>query len=177
MRKLKLEELNRVSVAEFKKQDKVPLIIVLENIRSLNNIGTIFRTCDAFNVDSVYLIGITAQPPHREIQKTALGATESVEWEYFETSGQAIKILKSKGYKIFSVEQAEGSMPIHEVSDITCEKMALFLGNEITGVDQTTIDASDFCLEIPQFGTKHSLNVSVCAGIVIWECFNKFKKV
>jgi len=177
MRKLKLEELNRVSVAEFKKQDKVPLIIVLENIRSLNNIGTIFRTCDAFNVDSVYLIGITAQPPHREIQKTALGATESVEWKYFETSRQAIKILKSKGYKIFSIEQAEGSMPIQEVSNITCEKMALFLGNEITGVDQTTIDASDFCLEIPQFGTKHSLNVSVCAGIVIWECFNKFKKV
>lgn len=177
MRKLKLEELNRVSVAEFKKQDKVPLIIVLENIRSLNNIGTIFRTCDAFNVNSVYLIGITAQPPHREIQKTALGATESVEWKYFETSRQAIKILKSKGYKIFSIEQAEGSMPIQEVYDINCEKMALFLGNEITGVDQTTIDASDFCLEIPQFGTKHSLNVSVCAGIVIWECFNKFKKV
>ena len=177
MRKLKLEELDRVSVAEFKKQDKVPLIIVLENIRSLNNIGTIFRTCDAFNVNSVYLIGITAQPPHREIQKTALGATESVEWEYFETSGQAIKILKSKGYKIFSIEQAEGSIPINEVSNITCDKMALFFGNEINGVDQVTIDISDACIEIPQFGTKHSLNVSVCAGIVIWECFNKLKKV
>ncbi len=177
MRKLKLEELDRVSVAEFKKQDKVPLIIVLENIRSLNNIGTIFRTCDAFNVNSVYLIGITAQPPHREIQKTALGATESVEWKYFETSDQAIKILKSKGYKIFSIEQAEGSIPINEVSNITCDKMALFFGNEINGVDQVTIDISDACIEIPQFGTKHSLNVSVCAGIVIWECFNKLKKV
>ncbi len=177
MRKLKLEELDRVSVAEFKKQDKVPLIIVLENIRSLNNIGTIFRTCDAFNVNSVYLIGITAQPPHREIQKTALGATESVEWKYFETSDQAIKILKSKGYKIFSIEQTEGSIPINEVSNITCDKMALFFGNEITGVDQVTIDISDACIEIPQFGTKHSLNVSVCAGIVIWECFNKLKKV
>tara|TARA_B100000963_G_C22546774_1_gene634793 strand:+ start:758 stop:1291 length:534 start_codon:yes stop_codon:yes gene_type:complete len=177
MRKLKLEELNRVSIAEFKKQDKVPLIIVLENIRSLNNIGTIFRTCDAFSVNSVHLIGITAKPPHREIQKTALGATESVEWKYFETSNQAIKSLKSRGYKIFSIEQVEGSIPINEVSEIPCDKMALFLGNEITGVDQATIDASDFCLEIPQYGTKHSLNVSVCAGIVIWECFNKLKKV
>ena len=177
MRKLKLEELNRVSVEEFKKQDKVPLIIVLENIRSLNNVGTIFRTCDAFNVNSVYLIGITAQPPHREIQKTALGATESVEWKYYETSKKAIEILKSKGYKIFSIEQAEGSIPIHEVDNLNCDKMALFLGNEITGVDQKTIDASDACIEIPQFGTKHSLNVSVCAGIVIWESFNKLKKV
>tara|TARA_Y100000766_G_scaffold245371_1_gene225201 strand:+ start:746 stop:1279 length:534 start_codon:yes stop_codon:yes gene_type:complete len=176
MRKLKLDELNRVPVAEFKNQDKVPLIIVLENIRSLNNVGTIFRTCDAFNVNSVFLIGITAQPPHREIQKTALGATESVEWKYYQTSNQAIKELKSKGYKIFSVEQAEGSTPIHEVENIDCDKMALFFGNEISGVDQTTIDASYACLEIPQFGTKHSLNVSVCAGIVIWECFNKFKK-
>ena len=177
MRKLKLEELNRVSVEEFKKQDKVPLIIVLENIRSLNNVGTIFRTCDAFNVEAVYLVGITAKPPHREIQKTALGATESVDWEYFETSQQAIATLKSNGFSIFSIEQVEGSTPIDEVSKIACNKMALFLGNEITGVDQLTIDSSDSCLEIPQYGTKHSLNVSVCAGIVIWECYNKLKKV
>ncbi|MFL2582731.1 MAG: RNA methyltransferase [Flavobacteriales bacterium] len=177
MRKLKLEELNRVSVPEFKKQDKIPLIVVMENIRSLNNVGTIFRTCDAFNVEAVYLVGITAKPPHREIQKTALGATESVDWEYFETSQQAIATLKSNGFSIFSIEQVEGSTPIDEVSKIACNKMALFLGNEITGVDQLTIDSSDSCLEIPQYGTKHSLNVSVCAGIVIWECYNKLKKV
>tara|TARA_B100001778_G_scaffold219732_1_gene182112 strand:- start:428 stop:961 length:534 start_codon:yes stop_codon:yes gene_type:complete len=177
MRKLKLEELNRVSVPEFKKQDKIPLIVVMENIRSLNNVGTIFRTCDAFNVEAVYLVGITAKPPHREIQKTALGATESVDWEYFETSQQAIATLKSNGFSIFSIEQVEGSTPIDELSKISCNKMALFLGNEITGVDQLTIDSSDSCLEIPQYGTKHSLNVSVCAGIVIWECFNKLKKV
>ena len=177
MRKLKLEELNRVSVPEFKKQDKIPLIVVMENIRSLNNVGTIFRTCDAFNVEAVYLVGITAKPPHREIQKTALGATESVDWEYFETSQQAIATLKSNGFSIFSIEQVEGSMPIDEVSKIACNKMALFFGNEITGVDQLTIDSSDSCLEIPQYGSKHSLNVSVCAGIVIWECFNKLKRV
>ena len=177
MRKLKLEELNRVSVPEFKKQDKIPLIVVMENIRSLNNVGTIFRTCDAFNVEAVYLVGITAKPPHREIQKTALGATESVDWEYFETSQQAIATLKSNGFSIFSIEQVEGSTPIDEVSKIACNKMALFLGNEITGVDQLTIDSSDSCLEIPQYGTKHSLNVSVCAGIVIWECYKKLKKV
>ena len=177
MRKLKLEELNRVSVPEFKKQDKIPLIVVKENIRSLNNVGTIFRTCDAFNVEAVYLVGITAKPPHREIQKTALGATESVDWEYFETSQQAIATLKSNGFSIFSIEQVEGSTPIDEVSKIACNKMALFLGNEITGVDQLTIDSSDSCLEIPQYGTKHSLNVSVCAGIVIWECYNKLKNV
>lgn len=177
MRKLKLDELNRVSVAEFKKQKKNPLVVVMENIRSLNNVGTIFRTCDAFNIQSIYLVGITAKPPHREIQKTALGATESVEWEYFETSKQAISKLKSNGFKIFSVEQAADSIPINELAKVNCDKIALFFGNEISGVNQETINASDFCLEVPQFGTKHSLNVSVCAGIVIWESFLKLTKL
>ena len=177
MRKLKLDELNRVSVPEFKKQDKIPLVVVMENIRSLNNIGTIFRTCDAFNVESIFLVGITARPPHREIQKTALGATESVEWEYFQTSEHAISNLKSKGFTIFSVEQVEGSTSIDDINKINCNKMALVFGNEISGVEQLTIDSSYACLEIPQYGTKHSLNVAVCAGIVIWECINKLKKV
>ena len=176
MRKLKLEELNRVTVSEFKKKKKTPLIVIMENIRSLNNVGTIFRTCDAFNIEAIYLVGITAKPPHREIQKTALGATESVEWEYFKTSEEVISRLKSKGFKIFSIEQAEGSMLINELPKINCNKMALFFGNEISGVNQETIDKSDFCLEVPQFGTKHSLNVAVCAGIVIWESFRKIKK-
>ena len=176
MRKLKLEELNRVTVSEFKKKKKTPLIVIMENIRSLNNVGTIFRTCDAFNIEAIYLVGITAKPPHREIQKTALGATESVEWEYFKTSEEVISRLKSKGFKIFSIEQAEGSMLINELPKINCNKMALFFGNEISGVNQKTIDKSDFCLEVPQFGTKHSLNVAVCAGIVIWESFRKLKK-
>jgi len=177
MRKLKLEELNRVTVSEFKKQNKTPLVVVMENIRSLNNIGTIFRTCDAFNVQAIYLVGITAKPPHREIQKTALGATESVEWEYFETSQEAIYQLKLNGFKIFSVEQVEGSVSVDKLNSVNCDKIALFFGNEISGVNQDTIDASDACLEIPQFGTKHSLNVSVCAGIVIWESFKKLKMV
>ncbi len=177
MRKLKLEELNRVSVSEFKKQDKIPLVVVMENIRSLNNIGTIFRTCDAFNIESVYLVGITARPPHREIQKTALGATESVDWQYFQTSEQAISILKSKGFTILSVEQVEGSTSIADINKINCNKIALVLGNEISGVDQLTINSSYACLEIPQYGTKHSLNVAVCAGIIIWECFNKLKNI
>lgn len=177
MRKLKLEELNRVTVSEFKKQNKIPLIVVMENIRSLNNVGTIFRTCDAFNVQAVYLVGITAKPPHREIQKTALGATESVEWEYYETSVEAISHLKSNGFKVFSVEQAVGSISVDEFASINCDKIALFFGNEISGVNQGTIDASDGCFEIPQFGTKHSLNVSVCAGIVIWESFRKLKLI
>ena len=175
MRKLKLDELNRVSVTEFKKQNKIPLIVVLENIRSLNNVGTIFRTCDAFNVQRICLVGITAKPPHREIQKTALGATESVEWKYYSNSKEVILSLKKEGYQIFSVEQAQGATLLDEFHKFDCKKIAIVFGNEVYGVEQTTIDMSDGCLEIPQFGTKHSLNVSVCAGIVVWECFNKLK--
>lgn len=171
MRKLKLEELNRPDVATFKTQKKAPIIVVLENIRSLNNIGTIFRTSDAFNVEAVYLVGITAQPPHREIQKTALGATESVEWQHFETTTLAFENLKQKGYFIASIEQAENSTPIQNLSQLQIEKLAIVLGNEVAGVEQQTINNSDACIEIPQFGTKHSLNVAVCGGIVIWESF------
>lgn len=176
MRKLKLDELNRVSVSEFKEQDKIPLIVVLENIRSLNNVGTIFRTSDAFKVEAIYLVGITAKPPHREIQKTALGATESVDWEYFETPNDALTKLKENGFFIGSIEQAEGSTDVNEIADLGFEKLAIVLGNEVTGVEQTTIDVSDACIEIPQYGTKHSLNVAVCAGIVIWEGFKALNK-
>jgi len=171
MRKLKLEELNRVSIDEFKQQKKIPLIVVMENIRSLNNVGTIFRTCDAFNVQAVYLVGITAKPPHREIQKTALGATESVDWKYFPTTEEALQDLKSRGYYIGSVEQAEGSKEVSELQNLPIDKLAVVFGNEVIGVEQSTIDSSDTCIEIPQYGTKHSLNVAVCAGIVVWEGF------
>lgn len=176
MRKLKLDELNRISVNEFKGKEKIPLIVVLENIRSLNNIGAIFRTSDAFLVEAIYLTGITAQPPHREIQKTALGATESVAWEYFNDPNDAITQLKANGYKICSIEQAEGSTDVNEITSLQLEKIAVIMGNEVAGVEQSTIDQSDYCIEIPQFGTKHSLNVGVCAGIVIWEVFKSFKK-
>lgn len=176
MRKLKLDELNRVSVSEFKKQDKVPLIVVMENIRSLNNVGTIFRTCDAFKVEAIYLVGITGKPPHREIQKAALGATESVDWEYFSTSEEAISKLKGNDYFIGSIEQAEGSTDISDLKVHSFDKLAIVLGNEVMGVEQTTIDSSDVCIEVPQYGTKHSLNVAVCAGIVIWEGFKVLSK-
>ena len=176
MRKLKVDELNRVSIAEFKEQEKVPIIVVLENIRSLNNVGTIFRTCDAFRVEAVYLVGITGKPPHREIQKAALGATESVYWEYFATPEETIRALKEKDFFIGSIEQAEGSTDISELGNKDFKKLAIVLGNEVTGVEQSTIDASEVCIEIPQYGTKHSLNVAVCAGIVIWEGFKLLNK-
>jgi tRNA G18 (ribose-2'-O)-methylase SpoU len=176
MRKLKLEELNRISVNEFKSQDKIPLIVVLENIRSLNNIGAIFRTSDAFKVEAIYLVGITATPPHREIQKTALGATESIDWKYFETPEEAMASLKEGGYFIGSIEQAENSTTITDLDKLKFDKLAIVMGNEVEGVEQQTINDSDVCIEIPQYGTKHSLNVGVCAGIVIWEAFKILNK-
>lgn len=168
-RKLKLWELDRVSEAEFKSQEKFPIILILNDIRSLNNIGSFFRTADAFNVEKIYLCGITAQPPHREIQKTALGASETVAWEHQESILDVITDLKSKGVLIASIEQAEKTTLLHQISDLPKEKIALIFGNEVDGVDQVAIDASDYIIEIPQFGTKHSLNVSVCAGVVLWE--------
>ena len=176
MRKLKLEELNRVSVTEFKKQNKIPLIVVLENIRSLNNIGAIFRTSDAFKVAAIYLVVITAKPPHREIQKTALGATESIDWKYFPTPNEAIESLKKDGYFIGAIEQAEHSTVITDLNKLKFKKLAIVMGNEVEGVEQETINNSDVCIEIPQYGTKHSLNVGVCAGIVIWESFKILNK-
>ena len=172
-RKLKNEELNRVNIAEFKHLDKTPLIIVLDNIRSLNNIGSIFRTADAFKIEKIILAGITATPPHREIQKTALGATESVEWEYEKDIIIALKRLKEQHIKLISIEQAENSIPLNEFKPEETIKYAIILGNEITGVDQKVIDVSDYVVEIPQFGTKHSLNISVAGGIVIWDLFQK----
>ena len=168
-RKLKLWELNRVSEEEFKTQDKFPITVVLDEIRSLTNVGAFFRTSDAFNVDKIYLCGITATPPHREIQKTALGATETMVWEHRATTMEVINELKAKGIKVCSIEQTEETTMLQDVKDLPHAHYALVFGNEVNGVNQEVIDASDYILEIPQFGTKHSLNVSVCAGIVMWE--------
>ena len=174
-RKLKLDELNRVSVKEFKDQKKLPIIVVLDNIRSLNNVGSFFRTSDAFNIEAVYLCGITAQPPHREIQKTALGATESVEWEYFETTEQALETLKEKEFLIYAIEQTENPIYLQEFT-YNLEKVALIFGNEVDGVGQNVINLSKNSIEIPQFGTKHSLNVSISYGIVLWHFASKTLK-
>jgi 23S rRNA (guanosine2251-2'-O)-methyltransferase len=172
-RKLKLWELDRVDEQTFKTQEKFPLIVVLDGIRSLSNIGAFFRTADAFNVQKIYLCGITAQPPHREIHKTALGATETVEWEYRESTAELVHELKSQGITVCSIEQASETTLLQNISNLAQNTFALVFGNEVDGVDQTVIDHSDAIIEIPQFGTKHSLNVSVCAGIVLWE-FTKF---
>jgi 23S rRNA (guanosine2251-2'-O)-methyltransferase len=172
-RKLKTQELGRIDVAAFKSSAKIPLVVVLDNIRSLNNIGSVFRTADAFLVQAIHLCGITAQPPHREIQKTALGATESVDWEHFPTTSESIEQLKADGYQILAIEQAEQTVMLNEFQTTSKGKYAVVFGNEVSGVDQAIIDVADACLEIPQHGTKHSLNISVCAGVVLWEMFNK----
>jgi len=173
MRKLLNEELDRLSVKAFKKVEKTPFMLVMDNVRSLHNIGSLFRTADAFRLEGIYLCGITATPPHREIHKTALGATESVQWEYREKTTDAISELKEKGYLILSVEQAEGAVLLDQVQLSDKQKYALVFGHEIRGVDQDVVDMSDQCIEIPQYGTKHSLNISVAAGIVIWELFRR----
>jgi 23S rRNA (guanosine2251-2'-O)-methyltransferase len=167
--KLKLDELNRLSVEEFVARDKFPVIVVLDNLRSLNNVGSFFRTCDAFNIASLYLVGITATPPHREIQKTALGATNSVKWTYFDTAESCISALKQEGFKIIAIEQASTTVFLQKVDFRQFEKIALIFGNEVDGVTQSVIDQADLVVEIPQFGTKHSLNVSVAGGTVLWE--------
>ena len=173
MKKLKNSELNRIDVTSFKSIKKTPLIVVLDNIRSLNNIGSIFRTCDAFLVSKIYLCGITAQPPNRKINKTALGSTESVEWEYFKSTKKIIEKLKSKGVKIWSIEQVEKAKKLHEIEEIDKGIVhAVVFGNEIKGVSQEIIDISNSTIEIDQYGTKHSLNVTVAAGIVVWKFYN-----
>ncbi len=177
MRKRRNNELNRLEVEDYKNTGKLPCVVVLDNVRSLNNIGSVFRTSDAFRIDTIYLCGITATPPHREIHKTALGATESVNWEYFEHTEICIKKLRNDGFTIFSVEQAEQSIELHRLEIPNGGKTALIFGHEVKGVSQEIVDLSDFCIEIPQYGTKHSLNVSVCAGIVIYEVFNKYEKI
>lgn len=176
MRKLKITELNRLSPEEFKKTDKIPLVVVLDHVRSLNNVGSVFRTSDAFIVRAVCLCGITACPPHAEIHKTALGAEETVDWLYFKDTLEAVDKLRDEGYVICSIEQAEGSIMLDKLQIDRTKKYAVILGNEVKGVQQTVVDKSDYCIEIPQFGTKHSLNVSVTAGIVIWDFFRKFSE-
>lgn len=173
-RKLKLWELERVDEETFRTQEKFPVYIVLNDIRSLNNIGSFFRTGDAFNVEKIFLCGITAQPPHREIHKTALGATETVAWEYHPSIDALVAELKAQGIRVCSIEQAERTTLLQEVASLPNEPYALVFGNEVDGVDQSVIDASDYIIEIPQFGTKHSLNVAVCAGIVVWEFAKRF---
>jgi tRNA G18 (ribose-2'-O)-methylase SpoU len=173
MRKLKMSELNRKTLEEFREQAKSPFVIVLDNIRSLNNIGSVFRTADCLKAEAVYLCGITAKPPHRDIHKTALGATESVEWMYFKNTADAIKKLRDEDYLIISLEQAEGSTLLQDFHPVKGSKYALVFGHEVKGVQQDIIDMSDYCIEIPQYGTKHSFNVSVSAGIVLWDMFSK----
>lgn len=173
--KLSLSGLNRIGVEEFKQKEKNPIVIVLDNIRSMNNVGSVFRTSDAFLIEKIFLCGITPKPPHREIHKTALGATETVEWEYKPTTFDAIDELKGKGYLIYSIEQAVGSIMLNDFVFPQKEKVAVVFGNEVEGVDQEIINISNGVIEIPQFGTKHSLNISVSAGIIIWDLFNKLQ--
>lgn len=183
MRKLKTIEMHRLSVDEFKAADKMPLIVVLDNVRSLYNVGSVFRTADAFRVQAIYLCGVTGCPPNAEIHKTALGGEDSVDWKYFKDTEDAVRYLHDKGYFVWSVEQVEGSTKLG--TDLTpspsssgsgeAKPYAVILGNEVKGVQQSVVDMSDGCLEIPQFGTKHSLNVSITAGIVIWEFAKNYK--
>ncbi len=175
-RKLRNEELNRLSTNEFKVFPKIPVIIVLDNIRSAYNVGSVFRTADAFLIKGIYLCGFCPFPPNREIQKTALGANETVDWKYFPNILMALGELKNSGYKIVSVEQTLNSIPLNSFIPQKEIPLAIVFGNEVNGISQEVVDASDYCLEVPQFGTKHSLNISVCAGIVLWEIFQKTKK-
>lgn len=175
MQKLLNEELPRLTKEEFKVQAKAPLIIVLDNVRSHLNVGSVFRTADAFLVEAVYLCGITGQPPHRDIHKTALGATETVDWKYFEKTMKAANELKEKAYQIVSIEQAKGAVMLNDFRPEAGKKYAVVFGNEVDGVEQEVVNSSDVVVEIPQYGTKHSLNISVSAGIVVWDMVQKMK--
>ena len=175
MRKLKTDELGRVSIDDFKKQDKLPLVVVLDNVRSMHNIGSIFRTSDGFAIEKIYLCGITAQPPHREIEKTALGATQSIDWIYTADISEAINELKAAGYILIAIEQAENSIMLNDFQPKASEKYALIFGNEVNGVSDEAMKLIGTCIEIPQFGTKHSFNIVVSAGIVLWDFFAKLK--
>lgn len=173
MRKLKNSELDRPSVEEFKSSRKIPVVVVLDNIRSLNNIGSIFRTCDAFKIEKLYLCGITGTPPHREIQKTALGATDSLDWKYFDTTLNCVEDLRRKNFRIVAVEQLDKSIDLRHYQPSISDKIALIFGNEINGVSDEILDFVDEGIEIPQFGIKHSFNVSVSSGIILWHIFSK----
>jgi 23S rRNA (guanosine2251-2'-O)-methyltransferase len=169
MRKLSMEELGRKTVSEFRQSAKMPIIIILENIRSAYNVGSVFRTSDAFLIESIYIVGYSAKPPHKEIKKTALGAEETVEWKHVKTSVEAIEEIKARGFHAYAVEQAEGSYQLHAIAFEADEKIAIVFGNEVTGVEQSTIALCDGCIEIPQLGMKHSLNIATAAGVVLWE--------
>jgi tRNA G18 (ribose-2'-O)-methylase SpoU len=175
MRKLKNSELNRIEVEDFKKVEKTPLIVILDNIRSLNNIGSVFRTSDAFIIEKIYLCGITATPPNKEIHKTALGSTESIDWEYVEDTLTLVEKLKDSNVKIASIEQADNATMLQEFVIEKGQKYAVVFGNEVKGVQQEVVSASDYCIEIPQYGTKHSLNISVSVGVVLWDIFKKMQ--
>ena len=172
-KKIDNADLGRIDTETFKKSEKTPIIIVLDNVRSFNNVGSVFRSFDAFRIEAIYLCGITPRPPHRDIQKTALGATETVDWKYFDETIDAVKSLKENGWEIWAVEQAENSISLENTNPTA--KTALIMGNEVEGVEQEVIDACDGCIEIPQIGSKHSLNISVSTGIVLWEFFKKLR--
>lgn len=169
MKKLRTIEMERLSVEEFHEAEKLPLIVVLDDVRSMHNVGSVFRTGDAFRIEAIYLCGITSTPPSAEIHKTALGAEDSVTWRYFPSAMEALQALKTEGYEVYAIEQAHGSTKLQTFTPSTNKKYAVVLGNEVKGVHQEVVDAADDCLEIPQFGTKHSMNVSVTAGIIIWH--------
>jgi len=177
MRKLKNNELGRISVDEFKSITKTPLIIVLDNIRSLNNIGSVFRTSDAFLIEKIYLCGISATPPNKDIHKTALGATESVDWEYAEETLEVVQQLQTENVQVLAIEQAENSTKLDDFFPKKNQKYAIVMGNEVKGVQQKVVNAAELCVEIPQLGTKHSLNISVTTGVVIWDLFTKMNKL
>ncbi|MCO5247870.1 MAG: RNA methyltransferase [Chitinophagales bacterium] len=175
MRKLSMDELNRLSTNEFKIVKKLPIVVIIDNVRSGLNVGSVFRTSDAFLVKEIHICGYAPRPPHRDVLKSALGATDSVDWKSYESTSESIHELKQQGYKIFAVEQATPSISLHEFKVQEGEKIALIFGNEVSGVSDEALDLVDACIEVPQWGTKHSLNISVCAGIVLWEFVKKMK--
>ena len=177
MRKLKMDDLNRIDASAFKGQSKLPVVLILDNVRSLHNVGSVFRTADGFAAEQLILCGITGRPPHREIEKSALGATQSVIWEHYNDITQAIRDLKEQNYHIIAIEQATGSIMLNNFSPASNQKYALILGNEVNGVSEAAMQMVDSCIEIPQFGTKHSFNVSVTAGIVLWDIFSKLSEL
>jgi 23S rRNA (guanosine2251-2'-O)-methyltransferase len=177
MRKLKNSELGRLNIEDFKKATKSPIVVILDNIRSSHNIGSVFRTSDAFLIEAIYLCGITSRPPHKDIHKTALGATESVEWHYYEETMEPLLLLKQKGYIIVVVEQTTESISLQDFRLDRSKRYAFVFGHEVRGVDQRVVDSCDISLVIPQFGTKHSLNISVTAGLVLWEAFRQLKQL
>ena len=174
MEKKSMEQLHRISVEDFKRSEKTPVAVVLDNVRSMNNVGSVFRTADAFRIERLYLCGITARPPHKEIEKTALGATESVDWEHSDNTMETVEQLHNKGFQVIAVEQAEGSTPLHHFRWDGASPIALVFGNEVMGVEQAVIDRCDGVIEIPQAGTKHSLNIAVSAGAVLWEVYRQY---